>query len=77
MKGLGYDEENWESRKDFYKEIKFLARKYNVNETSIDIDVNHPCGDICIFVNDKWCGYIDSFFYSEMECGLVTPWDFE
>lgn len=73
MRGLGYDEENWESRPDFYKEIKFLAKHYGVKESTIEIDCTHPTGEICIFFKkeDKivWMGYIDKWFYNWMECG--------
>jgi hypothetical protein len=75
MIGLGWDEENWEARSDFYKEIKFLAKKYGVKESSIEIDVNHPCGEVCIFISGRWFGYIDKWFYDEMECGFMRPFD--
>lgn len=78
MIGLGYDEENWEARSDFYKEIKFLAKKYNVKESNIYLDVCHPTGETCIFIKkdgkDVWYGYIDKLFYDEMEAGIPDPY---
>lgn len=70
MKGLGWEEENWESRKDFYKEIKWIAKTRRVQESSIELDVNHPVGEIVIFIDGVYCGYLDSSFYDFMEHGI-------
>lgn len=64
-----------ESRSDFYKEIKWLASKHGVKESSIVIDTAHPTGEICIFIKDVWYGYIDVEFYKMMD-GLESMWDY-
>lgn len=57
------------ARKDFHKEIVYLAKKHGVRQSSVEIDPVHPVGEICIFINGDWEGYIDSCFYTEMETG--------
>lgn len=60
---------------DYYKEIIWLANKYNVKQSAVEIDPYHPCGDICISINGKWCGYIDTEFYKMMD-RLPSSWDY-
>lgn len=69
MKGLGWDEENWEARSDFHKEIVFIAKYLGVSQGKVELDVCHPAGDIVIFVDDVYAGYLDSTFYDFMETG--------
>lgn len=64
-----------ESRSDFYKEIKWLASKHGVKESSIVVDTTHPTGEICIFIKGVWYGYIDVEFYKMMD-GLESVWDY-
>lgn len=66
--------ETQKSRSDFYKEIKWLAAKYGVKESQIEIDPNHPTGEICIFIKGVWYGHIDFEFYKMMD-GLKSIWD--
>lgn len=54
------------SRDDFLQEKIFLAKKYNKKLSSIIIDEDHPCGEICIFISGDWYGYIDEEFRLEM-----------
>lgn len=70
MKGLVWDEENRESRKDFYKEIKWIAKTRRVPESSIELDVNHPVGEVVIFIDGVYWGYLDTSFYDFMEYGI-------
>ncbi len=77
MKGLGWDEENLESRKDFYKEIKWIAKIRKVPETSVYLDVCHPVGDIVIFINGDYWGYLDTTFYDFMEHGIDKYGEYE
>lgn len=78
MKGLGWDEENWEAREDFHKEIIFISQYLGVHKSKIELDVCHPVGDIVIFVGGKYAGYLDTSFYDFMETGIMTfedqPW---
>jgi hypothetical protein len=55
----------------FNKEIDFLCKKYGVEFKDAEIDAEHPCGEICIFIKGKWYGYIDWLFYLEMEQGIT------
>lgn len=77
MKGLGWDEENWESRNDFYKEIKWIAKTRKVKETSVYLDVCHPVGEIVIFIDEVFWGYLDSSFYDFMEHGIDKYGEYE
>lgn len=61
---INYKKES--SRDDFLQEKIYLAKKYNKKLSSIVIDENHPCGEICIFISNQWYGYIDEEFRLEM-----------
>lgn len=47
-----------------------IQLKRKVPESSIELDVNHPVGEIVIFINGDYCGYLDSQFYDFMEHGI-------
>ena len=55
-----YEKES--SRDDFLQERIYLAKKYNKKLSSIIIDEDHPCGEICIFISNHCYGYIDEEF---------------
>lgn len=63
--------------KCYYKEACYIASRYGVHISKVDIDVNHPCGEICIFVNNEWKGYIDFWFYQEMDGNPEPDWFYE
>lgn len=61
-------EEEKESYDTAYeKEKAFIVKKYGVRSNQIEIDPHHPCGDICIFIDGTWAGYIDGEFAECME----------
>lgn len=61
-------EEEKESHDTAYeKEKAFIVKKYGVRGNQIIIDPHHPCGDICIFIDGAWAGYIDEEFAECME----------
>lgn len=53
--------------KCYYKEACYIAKRHGVHISTLEIDTDHACGDICIFVDGKWKGYIDFWFYQEMD----------
>lgn len=61
-------EEEKESYDTSYeKEKAFIVKKYGVRGNQIEIEPHHPCGDICIFIDGSWAGYIDEEFALCME----------
>lgn len=70
MKGLGWDEENWESRSDFHKELCFMSKILGISQSRIHLDVCHPVGEVVIFIDGHYNGYLDPSFYDFMEHGL-------
>ena len=71
---MWYDEKN---NRDFKKEINWIASVLNIPTKRIRIDGEHPCGEDCIFIDDKWNGYLDNSFYQFMENGFDPYGDFE
>jgi len=69
-----YEKERIDSQKDFHKEILWLCKKYSVKPSEVEIDAYHATGEVCIFINGKWYGYIDFEFYKMMD-GLESYWD--
>ncbi len=57
--------------KEYYREACYIAKKHNVHFSKVEICTDHPVGEIVIFVNKVWAGYIDYFFYLEMDTGLT------
>lgn len=51
----------------YLKEKAFLIKKYGVRGNQIEIDPHHPCGEICIFIDGTWAGYIDEEFTQCMD----------
>lgn len=61
-----YETHRYSSRLDYYQEILWLAKKHKVKPSQVEIDPFHPTGEVCIFINNVWYGYIDTEFYNEM-----------
>lgn len=60
----------------FVPERDYISKSYGVSQDRIFIDTEHPCGDICIFIDGVWSGYIDETFSEAMRSGLLLK-DYE
>lgn len=67
-----YEPSTW--RTDYHKEIHFISKKYACKVTDVEIDTNHPVGELVIFIKRKYYGYIDNEFYKMMD-GQPSDWD--
>lgn len=74
MKWLDYEDE--EARQDFSEEIAFIAKLLSLNPKRIRISPDHPCGT-CIFIDEKWNGYIEESFYDFMISGYDPYSEYE
>ncbi len=63
--------------KCYYKEACYIAKKYSVHLSKVYISTDNACGEICIFVEGKWKGYIDFWFYQEMDGNPEPDWFYE
>lgn len=69
-------EEEKESYDTVYaKEKAYIIKKYGVRGNQIRIEPHHPCGEICIFIDGVWAGYIDGEFAECMEKN-IDPRDY-
>lgn len=57
-------------REQFTKERCFIAKCLNIPVNKTEIDTNHPCGELVIFADGKYQGYLDDTFYIFMEDGV-------
>lgn len=55
----------------FFPERDYIARSFSVTQDKVFIDDTHPCGELCIYVNGVWSGYIDETFSEAMASGLL------
>lgn len=53
----------------FKEEINFITNCLGVSRDKVEIDTNHPVGEYVIFVDGKYCGYVDFMFYNFMDNG--------
>lgn len=73
---IARDEERETIGIEYRKEREFLSRKYGVKNSQISLDLHHPVGEVCIFIDGKWAGYIDEEFAYCME-NDIDPREYE
>lgn len=65
-------------QREFTKEVAFLASYLGIKQNRIYIHGDHPVGEDVIFIDKKYCGYLDFEFYTFMETGEDSIyWGFE
>lgn len=64
-----FDEDNTRKKNidPYLKEKIYLAKRYNVRQSLVLIKEHLVVGEVCIYINNKWIGYLDDFFYSEKQ----------
>lgn len=65
-----WEDENFNSQKDFHKELCWIAKTLGIRQSRIELVATHPVGEIVIFIDGHYNGYLDSYFYDFMEQGL-------
>lgn len=53
--------------KDFQDEIRYLKEKFDCDDKDIRIVYVAAVGEIVIYLNDKFLGYLDSYFLNDMD----------
>lgn len=62
-------------RCDFKQEISFISKMLGIAEKRIEIDGEHPCGEV-IFIDSQYNGYLDNSFYNFMLHGIDEYGDY-
>ena len=65
----------WADPRDYWKEINYIAKKEGKSVASIQIDDVTFGGEPVVFISGKYWGYIDFYFYLEMDMGLTLDDD--
>lgn len=69
-----WEDNNFNSEKDFHKELCWIAKTLGIRRGRIKVDPVHPVGEVVIFIDGSYNGYIDQRFYDFMEQG-IDPYD--
>lgn len=51
---------------EFLKHRIYVAQQHNVKQSNVKIDADHPSGDIVIYVNGVFVGYVDEHLEFEV-----------
>lgn len=63
-------------RREFKREISFIAKLLGISESRVEVDGEHPCGDV-IFIDGVYNGYCDNDFYNFMIHGIDEYGDYK
>lgn len=63
----------WADPKHYWNEINYIAKKEGKNVNSFQID-DMTFGEPVLFVDGKYWGYLDHYFYLELEHG-ISCWE--
>tara|TARA_R110000744_G_C19371770_1_gene563139 strand:+ start:16396 stop:16611 length:216 start_codon:yes stop_codon:yes gene_type:complete len=61
----------------YTKEKCWIAETLGIKQNRIQIDTEHPCGELVIFIDGEYNGYLDDSFYLFMEKGIDLHSEFE
>lgn len=64
-------------KRDFNREISFIANLLGISESRVNINAGHPVGEDLILVDGKYNGYLDTDFYNYMLHGIDPYADYE